>query len=1669
MKQFNKTKTFNQLFLAIICLINACQFVPNTGNSGRKKTDSAEASGPPPGPSLGNLNFIESKGIQFSSTFTTAGDFNDVFNLRGEEIKDYLAISANQSSVLCLVAHFPTSSSNKLLILSASPASFSQFQEDYFLINSLDSLLNQFVCNQPALLAKLATLFGAATAGYLIEDVCPACGGGLLSEQLMLFDSGGNSIPNILLNNLKISLVQGGSSGGGFCSSSSQCQGLGFDCCIDFQCAIDHAIRSGVDTSTAQFQSAFAEVNADPTKFGDYPQFFYLCPVDPTNTPTPTATPDPQATAQALLTELGELKDCTDTTTNEQATCTLNFLNGSDYFALPVTTLADDLNFTVIHDESATVGSLDPNNVTFVSYAGETLFENLALVIAGSVTIDVATQNDNLSDTQNVTLTKTPSVTAPDDTLKIKYKIDGSCEQVSATLATCIKYYVQGQADVLDAKIDDHSTAAGFDANRFALPFYADITKIVKVEVDGIPRFQGSEWNLVPGAVNTVQFDPTITVFNGQSVVITYFVDLAANPVMISKLDAQTKINNYCGCAADDACRLQEVLSGSQVVDFACFYPAPDVPAPPLATTVFVNSKSIPHRFFTSGDGSPKDEPSLADVTLGQEGNLFEYTGGDLLDPNNQGNYIGFNEIYGNISVLPGTPRAPTVVTLELNKTYDLFVDAGVFSSCSTCGNDYYALVAKIFPDNFLFKGGGYFPDSSKTDRFSSDFFVGGNFRSDDLLFGRACFVPTTMIPWTHDSRSSIQNQRSARLDAQHFLTANGYNRDWYGFDYGSVIGSFNGINWFSIGNARKVKATSNKLFIAVNAYFADLTSENTFTITILENFAGNTTTTNINSDFESDGAECQQSHVCTTDSDCISQLGWDYSCQDIGVIQSNWPIFDGNGSEVPGAEVSLALTNILVGFEGPAKRCVYRGRGAPCHQDYPTVATTDSYAGTTRFGINACNQNSYCQSVRDSGGLPTSLFNTKVSRYGKSPTEQNISLKVTEADQDTFGLAARLLLRPLRYDGSDVTPNGILTNFDNNKITGLCLPGRDPNLLNVFEQHLTEPIASAKGDRVSNIGQTYTGNTADLSYLSSCSILNSAGNYVHSDSANDPFNTLLLDDLADEGARQAFSTNSLSVFDAFSGVDLIQSFGGANIVTVPGHQEDRCMRTPGSVCFTDLDCGPSKFVRDKINSISFGQSTFQDFELSFWKENLVCGQKAAKTSSDFDPTLNVCCRETNNSITIATNFNSDTTDLFTSTNNTLITSKVPGVATGVVPEVDLDNAFRYSRVSTGWDLTYPVNTTYPHLLAPQVNACGIAPNNGVFSCSFTDTNVPDTFQWKTLDLYAKRTCCTGNWIRNFSQENGGGHQWLPSKMQNHTKSSLQCMNFSVDLVPPPADNNPPVAFTCNDPDPSVCFARNIPLTEANRVMDFLSLFELTGIPQVFIQSDDIGWDSVTGATAICAVHPTDGGSNLVTRRVIPETILDQGIVANATTDQAELQEVPAAASSATSRTKYGAYDMTNFDSGKKQVFDTTNLSCCIPSGETVDASVTDNQCCTGLKFQNRCCLPDFTDVSVYLNRYVSSEANDLPDTLFDPETGYINNIGTIAQVALQNGLCCSGTVAQGVLYSPLKIPGLPLDTTLVNRFVTSNADEDNVNGAADLVNFGQRWNTHIYCVPAGN
>ncbi|MEI8347201.1 MAG: hypothetical protein WCG27_07025, partial [Pseudomonadota bacterium] len=277
----------------------------------------------------------------------------------------------------------------------------------------------------------------------------------------------------------------------------------------------------------------------------------------------------------------------------------------------------------------------------------------------------------------------------------------------------------------------------------------------------------------------------------------------------------------------------------------------------------------------------------------------------------------------------------------------------------------------------------------------------------------------------------------------------------------------------------------------------------------------------------------------------------------------------------------------------------------------------------------------------------------------------------------------------------------------------------------------------------------------------------------------------------------------------------------------------------------------------------------------------------------------------------------------------------------------------------------------------------------------------------------------------------------------------LQCSGASC---PKTSGND---EWTCNHttaPTDLNCKARNVPESEASKIFEWMGTLELLGIPQIRVRYNYDHPD------IMCKVSPSD--------QSVAGTLPAPDILASPVSIP-EIYDAP------NLKRYYSAIDKSNFNSGLKMIFSADSISCCQPAGAIVDKNADANICCTGTIKANGtfgvCALEDYTDVSLYFNRYVSSAAADLNKSVFDEYSGYIKDLGIVKQLACTLNVCASGKLATGVSLSNLKIPGKHSTSTQnVRRFISSDdAVTDNANGLATLWNWGLRWNNHVYCAPS--
>lgn len=1646
---FTIKRFINVLMISALALLYSC--MPQSQGPGVNSAKNTNNNGTPTTPTTYgepsyplNGTFVQQGSTQTLTNFSLPIDFNDSFLIRGSVLSKYLRTIPNTTK-FCIVGQYTYIPGNdRFLVMAAKPNSTTDLvnktTEFYLQVEPSNDMANQNDCLSYNLTNALFENAASPTVHFSLNQLCENCTTAVSSGGLRLYFVNGETVANVATNSLVLTVSGSTTTPTAGCSENTSCKARGFDCCLQAQCVNDGALRPNA-INLPGFEVAKDDVQNNPNRFTLYPQFYYVCETRPegevdNNPPTTT---DPAYEAAVRILELKQLYDCLNKVDGEFSHCTLKYTQADQMmpgtFNPSLDGFKDDITFSSLNP---TFGSGDKaNNIYRIIYAGTTVYEQDKVALPSAT---FGTPNDNLSSAQTVTLNLPLPANARDANLYITYKVDGTCERLSSTLTKCSKTYIQSHSDL-------NSTFWHDSSKTYILPSYADVSSsaaiIVKVGGIVVPEDPGTTWSK-SSSPKAIVFSGAYPIFQNQTIEITYYVNSSAAELVKFKQAAQAKVNTICTCAGTTKCNLKPVMNGAgtEVVNYECVYPTATSDEPPTNQKVYVSNKNIAHRYYdTSGVSYDEDYGSAP----AQEGTAFAYTNNDVLKPNNVTSPVGFNEIYGSFAK-SGTyiSKPAKLVRVKKDKLYDIITTTGGFSSCPTCGTDYYNALQRIFPQNFPGQGGGYTPDNYASSRLNNT----GTYRSDDILFGRACFVPATMIPWTHVTGSSPAAQRKARLANQHFLFANGYNRDWYGFDYGSLIGSFDGVSWFSIGNQRRIKASSGKLFLAVNAYVGDLNTDNNFTVLVSESTAFSSEIPD--HDTESDGAECQRSHFCSNDNDCFRQLGYDYSCQNVASLSTPWPQFDANGSEVIGSNVRTLLS-LVGGSNGQAKRCVYRGRGTPCLQNLSAYGSGDYFNGTNTVGHLNCSPNNSCVALSNPG-----KFNDRIARFANTPTAQNTA-NAASTVTDTVGLGARIILRPFDYYGTANVATSIRTTLAANKVTAICTPGKDLSIgTTVLDLNSSTPsVRTDSSDKILGVGPTFTGLQSSR-YLNACPATDAAGITMQTYPENLGSEAINKFTIAQNMSSNLLNLSPLVTLKIFS------SNAGSQVTTA-GYQKNTCLRAPGASCFSDLECAPSAFASAKAKSATTLINSLNEPEVKFWHEELICGNPEFKTvnggllNPDFDLKKNKCCRDFGKTFTVFTQPELSTAPTF----EWCDTSNRVSVA-GVTKSISSNT--RYSRVHTGYDK-----------MTCDINQVG---SGTTFALSLEAPNASQRYlqiqtQYKTLDTVNSRTCCTSNWVRSFATENGGGHAFTRAKFQNIDVSMFKSLSWTPDndtTIPGVSDGQ----FTCDSENfaNASCEIKSLTPTEEQLYLTWAASLELVGIPQVAIKTNDEVFRLVGDSQEAVGAIPLRDSNNR-------EIIRDVNAVGADFTD-----------TSVSPNKRYFSaanYDklnmvLTGSKNSMKKVFSENEFNCCISTGQEVPETTTASQCCTGFVAnvgQRRCCLPDFTDVTLYLNRYVSSEGRGLPDSAYDPNTGYIKDPGQVRLLAGQKNICCSGNAMTGFAISQLPIPidggGIKMPPDMLNttrrfHYMPDSPIDDNVETGNIGRRFkeGLRWNNHIYCVPEG-
>ena len=863
-----------------------------------------------------------------------------------------------------------------------------------------------------------------------------------------------------------------------------------------------------------------------------------------------------------------------------------------------------------------------------------------------------------------------------------------------------------------------------------------------------------------------------------------------------------------------------QITSGTEAapLQIDCYTPPSTTTPLPSQQTITLSTRAAPHRFFDSA-GTERTLP-LSDSSVTQEGASFSYQDSDNVFPV-QSNF-SMNAILGQMSIALDKAQPAKTVTIDLDQVYFIQATSGTYTPCPACSEDSWFTSFSPYPSSSIGKGVQAAGFSTTRDEYGDNSSL-GNY--EDTIFGRACWIPPTMIPFSEAPMTSVVAQRQNRLQTQAALFINGYQRDWFGFNKGALIGSFDGVSWFAIGNGRIVRSTSKKLFLAINAPFADVANNSSLAVNILA-YDGTTQAAQVDYDpayhqthaLQNQAGNCQMYHQCTTDTDCVTRLGWEYACADVKDTKTNWPTFDTTGAEISNADVSPAPTiaNILAQKSYPSsntRRCVYRGAGALCLRN--ATAVTD----LNKKKVVSCAPNFYCQS------LSGTAFNGTVARFAAQVEDLPISRN------HLFGRDANVLGRPLNYlSGSSsvalpsMVTNTLVTNMaltlpgqeslSTLTNTGLCLPGKalpttvsdQATMANPFNQALSAD-PSKRTDFISQIGSCNS--VLFTSYRhSSCPVIGADLNYAH-------FATTTIADTAAYSKlasnQNACGLETLLTGSALSGTAdtiannspfrTIEAKVLANqVITEPTLARDACLRRAGAVCNTDLDCSPNKFHSEQEDI--YGLNYFgNQAEKDYYDQYLICGQTDPKPNildanySTYDMKLNRCCREVGSEITTYTPY---TPAGVGDSNYTAITNKLK---TNLVPGVTPTDALRYTRFATVEALNVrttattverPILSAYQDISATSADTNG----NGIYEPELGDVQVggpkQDAYgsnvfvpkQWKTLNESNSETCCGGGWIRKFA----AGQSWEDRNRLSFDVTNFRCINSRTPLITNPND-----------------------------------------------------------------------------------------------------------------------------------------------------------------------------------------------------------------------------------------------------------------------------------------
>ena len=797
--------------------------------------------------------------------------------------------------------------------------------------------------------------------------------------------------------------------------------------------------------------------------------------------------------------------------------------------------------------------------------------------------------------------------------------------------------------------------------------------------------------------------------------------------------------------------------------------------------TPLIDNKKISCTQTLSNEFSNKDNLRLFKVSSKTIPLLFFNEDGLRIDFDHNGNQIpragvpkknysqeqsSITNIFGGLTNGAIPPRK---IDVTIGRTYNIYVNSPSqdYKPCALCFEENEISRKNIntdwevwnssfsaFPSGKNAKGAqatGFI--TSRFERNNNDNTSLGNY--EDTIFGRACFVPPTMLPFSHTTNSDMPSQRQNRQNVQAILFANGYQKDWFGFNLGALIGSFDGISWFAIGSGTSIRASSDTLFIAFNNPFGDYASEHIYEILISEKKSSQQQSlripiVNYDENLERNDLEQQQAgicgryHSCDTDRDCIAKLGHQYKCLATSTIQTLWPEFSTQGKE-DNRNNSNLLKNLLPNLPLNQNRCVYRGAGAICAQfDDKNLYITNRHL--------TCSANFHC------APLGSKSFNDNIVRSLNEIADDNTN---------RFGHLNAVLGRPQKYYNAKeglqdniqtALLKNIMANISDNTITitstgtpegtttaiaGLCRPGI--NSSTTTKAHLLQnnpPGPNDYPDFLSQVGVCLSTTPTNATGrrdgrrddVRTCPVLDGDGNLVEKTGLNDnDIKELAFEQFVCSGYENS-NPNFGDLFDDFylNGVDNIY----LNISS-PKIPSNICLKQAGTPCHTDLECYPSRLHAE--NSEIFDGPDIDNFTRDYFEEYLVCGQ-SSQTPSRYQFRDSSVIKSIYNNHSLKTNR----------------CCRLQGNDISVYSKTAINNI---------------TTRNYPRFQILKDQEPLSAEDNAVKLVG-TPSSAPN--EWRKLNTINQKTCCGGTWIRKFNNDTNA---W--PIVSSYPYQIFKCLNYN--------------------------------------------------------------------------------------------------------------------------------------------------------------------------------------------------------------------------------------------------------------------------------------------------